>query len=234
MMSFIIYPIGDTAVTIELGVVISEALNRKVIAMHAWLKENRPPGIKEICIAYSSLSVYYDLIPVKEQAGKTRTVFDYISNLLKEAFEKSKVNDEPGRLVRIPVCYDPDLALDSEEICNKNALTLEELIHYHTSKVYRVYMIGFLPGFAYMGQVDEKIAFPRKPAPRPLVAKGSVGIAGYQTGIYPLASPGGWQIIGRTPFRLFDPVNLEVVALHAGDQVQFSQISLQEFYELNN
>ena len=234
MMSFIIYPIGDTAVTIELGIVISEALNRKVIAMQTWLKENRPPGIREICIAYSSLSVYYDLLPIKEQAGKGRSAFEYISELLSQAFQNSKLTDDPGRLVRIPVCYDPIVGLDSEEICIKKSLTLEALVQHHTSKVYRVYMIGFLPGFPYMGQVDEKIAFPRKPAPRPLVAKGSVGIAGYQTGIYPLASPGGWQIIGRTPFRLFDPQNPEVVSLRPGDQVQFSPISLQEFYELNN
>jgi inhibitor of KinA len=95
-------------------------------------------------------------------------------------------------------------------------------------------MIGFLPGFPYMGEVDEKIAIERKPAPRALVEKGSVGIAGKQTGIYPLNSPGGWQIIGRTPFKLFNPHGEEVVSVHAGDYVQFSEISLEEFHQLNN
>jgi inhibitor of KinA len=114
-----------------------------------------------------------------------------------------------------------------------NDISPEEVIALHTSKTYRVFMLGFLPGFAYMGQVDEKIAMPRKPQPVNIAA-GSVGIAGRQTGIYPLDSPGGWQIIGKTPLKLFDAEREDPVLLQAGDHVQFFSISKNDFREIQN
>jgi inhibitor of KinA len=133
-----------------------------------------------------------------------------------------------GRLVRIPVCYEKPFATDLLSLALAKHISVEELIHIHTASIYRVYMLGFLPGFTYMGEVDERIAMTRKPVPE-TVMPGSVGIAGRQTGIYPLVSPGGWHIIGRTPLALFAPEREEPALLTAGDQVQFYSISSHEF-----
>jgi inhibitor of KinA len=131
-------------------------------------------------------------------------------------------------LIRIPVCYDPAFAPDMIRLSAAKKCTPEELIGLHTAATYKVYMLGFLPGFAYMGGTDERIAMPRKPQPVKVMA-GSVGIAGRQTGIYPLDSPGGWHIIGRTPLRMFDPAAKKPVLLNTGDRVQFYTISKNEF-----
>ena len=233
-MSFSIYPLGDSAVTIELGSVISESLNRKVLAMQQWLNQNPDPCIKETRIAFSSLTAYYDLVGIKEKAGKNISAFEYISNLLGSAFTHCSIPEERHHVTRIPVCYHPAVAPDMDFICKEKSISRETLVALHTAAVYRIYMIGFLPGFPYMGEVDEKIAIGRKATPRPIVPKGSVGIAGRQTGIYPLESPGGWQLIGRTPYKIFDPLSEEVVFLQPGDKVQFSEISLEEFHHLND
>ena len=133
------------------------------------------------------------------------------------------------RLIKIPVCYAPTFGWDLAEIAAQTGLLLSEIIEIYTSVKYKVYMIGFLPGFAYMGEVDERIAVPRKREPRLKIEPGCVGIAGRQTGIYPLASPGGWQIVGRTPLKLFDKNKSEAVLLKAGDEIQFFSISEDEF-----
>jgi inhibitor of KinA len=132
-------------------------------------------------------------------------------------------------MITIPVCYEKEFALDIEEIATVKNISINELIEIYTSKIYHVYMMGFLPGFAYMGEVDEKLEMPRKQQPRQTVEAGSVGIAGRQTGIYPLASPGGWQIIGRTPLKLFDAEKKEPTLLKAGDKAKFISISKDEF-----
>jgi len=131
-------------------------------------------------------------------------------------------------LIRIPVCYDNEFAIDLPWIAEQKSLTREEIIRLHSSRQYHVYMLGFLPGFSYMGEVDEKIIVRRKPEPQQILA-GSVGIAGKQTGIYPLNSPGGWQIIGRTPLKMFNKDNIEPCLLKAGDAVEFYSITSEEF-----
>jgi inhibitor of KinA len=133
------------------------------------------------------------------------------------------------RILEIPVCYAKPFAPDLETLALQNQLTTEEVIQLHTAKVYRVYMIGFLPGFAYMGKVDHRIAAPRKSQPRTNIPAGSVGIAGEQTGIYPLVSPGGWNIIGQTPLKLFDAARPDPVLFQPGDRVHFYSISQNEF-----
>ncbi len=135
------------------------------------------------------------------------------------------------RLLNIPVCYDQEFAWDIQQLAATKNISVEEVIQIHTARQYKVYMLGFLPGFAYMGEVDEKIATPRKPQPVNIEA-GSVGIAGKQTGIYPLSSPGGWQIIGRTPMKLFNAAEEEPTLLKAGDTVQFYSINKNEFEEI--
>ena len=133
------------------------------------------------------------------------------------------------RNVMVPVCYSRKYGLDLDAISEHTKLPVEEIIHLHTATKYKVYMIGFLPGFAYMGDVDDSIAVLRKPEPRTRIEAGSVGIAGKQTGIYPLASPGGWQIIGRTPVILFDTKKETPAFFRAGDEVQFYPITEDEF-----
>jgi inhibitor of KinA len=137
-------------------------------------------------------------------------------------------NDSTSELINIPVCYDPEFGPDLENLAREKNITTEDVIRIHTSKPYRVFMLGFLPGFAYMGEVDERISMSRKNQPVP-VAAGSVGIAGKQTGIYPLLSPGGWQIIGRTPVHLFNKEKEQTTLLKAGDRVQFIPVSKNEF-----
>jgi inhibitor of KinA len=134
-----------------------------------------------------------------------------------------------GRTLKIPVCYEAAFAPDLAELATEKNLTTDEVIRLHTNTVYRVYMIGFLPGFPYMGKVDGRMATPRRSSPRTSIPAGSVGIAGEQTGIYPLSSPGGWNIIGRTPIRLFDKDRPEPVLLQPGDAVQFYSITEDEF-----
>ena len=133
------------------------------------------------------------------------------------------------RLVRIPVCYEKNYAPDMEEVAAVKNLSPAEVARIHASSEYRVYMLGFVPGFAYMAEVDERIAMPRKDEPRLQVPAGSVGITGRQTGVYPFATPGGWQLIGRTPLQLFNKEEDQPVLLKAGDRIQFYSITADEF-----
>jgi inhibitor of KinA len=229
VLPYRIFPLGDSAITVDFGNCINETVNDEVIARFSQIQNNPLPGMIEAVPAYSSLTVYYNVLRLKKKTLAEQTVYDYmkqqLDHLLMHPVER--INKEK-RLLRIPVCYDTEFAMDIKQIAAVKNITPDEIINRHTSKAYRVYMLGFLPGFSYMGEVDEKIAMPRKPQPVNIVA-GSVGIAGRQTGIYPLASPGGWQIIGRTPLKMFDGNNNEPTILKAGDIVQFYSISRDEF-----
>ncbi len=143
--------------------------------------------------------------------------------------QPEEIRDVVCRNLHIPVCYSLKYGLDLPEISKHIKLPVDEIIRLHTAGKYKVYMLGFLPGFAYMGDVDERIAVPRKSEPRLSIEPGSLGIAGTQTGIYPLASPGGWQIIGRTPVKLFDKEKGDAVYFRAGDEVEFYTITEDEF-----
>ena len=220
--------LGDTALLIDFGNKIDENINKEVIARARQLKESLT-AIVEVVPAYSSVSVYFDLFKLKKQTPKNKLVYEHLKEAIEQLLLQPLPQEEQEQsLIKIPVCYEPEFAIDIHSVASKNNLSAEEVIALHVSKVYRVYMLGFLPGFSYLGEVDEKIATPRKPKPQPVTA-GSVGIAGKQTGIYPLASPGGWQIIGRTPLKIFD-ANAEVPALlKAGARVQFFSITANEF-----
>ena len=183
----------------------------------------------EVIPAYSSLTIYFDIVSLYKKIERGRPIHSYV---IEEA-EASLSRYEPETVpppppVIIPVCYDPEFGIDLERIEKEKKIGIDEIIQIHTSQSYRVYMLGFLPGFPYMGEVNEKIAFPRKAVPV-MVQPGSVGIAGRQTGIYPFVSPGGWQIIGRTPLKLFDPAKEGLTLLKAGDLVEFKSISRHEF-----
>ncbi|THU32499.1 5-oxoprolinase subunit PxpB [Niastella caeni] len=224
-----IFPLGDAAVTIDMGNVISEALNQKALAMQQWLLAHPFEGMKDCLVAYSSLTVLYNPVIIKKYYHPRHTVFAWVADRLQQAFEKALQTGQAIReVIRIPVCYDEPFAPDLVSLARQKQLPVTDVVNIHTSTVYNVYMIGFLPGFSYMGEVNERIAVPRKQQPTQVMA-GSVGIAGSQTGIYPLQSPGGWQIVGRTPLKLFDAFGPEPVKLQAGDRVQFYAITKQEF-----
>ncbi len=220
-----IFPLGDNALTIELGNRISEELNRKALHLAEYFGENRFRGFVEAVPAYASTTIFYDFRSVRQFYPEFESAFAAVRAFANDALAHLKDNQEPvQRLIEIPVTFDKDAALDLDEIASKHELQPQEVIDIFTGREYRVFMIGFLPGFAYMGEVDERIATPRKESPRLKVPKGSVGIAGSQTGIYSLESPGGWQIIGRTDIELFTPYAESPCLLRSGDHVRFLRI----------
>jgi|SRR5882724_6005045 len=225
-----IFPLGDSAITVDFGNLIDETINQRVMALFNQLQNSPLPGMIEAVPAYSSLTVYYDVFHLRKLVSSGKTVYEWMEEQLKKKLQQPiPPNDLLTATITVPVCYDKDFALDIEEIATAKNISIDEVIQIHTSKTYRVYMLGFLPGFAYMGEVDEQLEMPRKQQPRQKVEAGSIGIAGKQTGIYPLSSPGGWQIIGQTPLQLFDADKKEPTLLKAGDKVKFISISKDEF-----
>jgi inhibitor of KinA len=224
-----IFPLGDAAITIDFGNVIDEKINSLVIQLFNDFKINPLPAMIEAVPAYSSLTVYYDVFGISKTLNNDRSIYEFISEQIEKRLDQPlKESNESTRLMTIPVCYKTAFAPDIEHLAKEKNIPVEEVIRIHSSKQYLVYMLGFLPGFCYMGEVDERISMSRKSQPQ-AVAAGSIGIAGRQTGIYPFASPGGWQIIGRTPLKLFDPQKEEPALLKAGDTVRFISISNDEF-----
>lgn len=261
--SYAIFPLGDSAITLDLGNTIDELHNIQALAVYDWLQAHRFPGVLDIIVAYSSVSVFYDPAVVMASGvagsgGAAHWVEGLLSRAAGEVLTgkvdgglaggytdltaggavgpEGRSDDQtpdtnPGHSFRIPVCYEQEFAPDLVWVAGQKGLSPEQVIELHCARVYRVYMIGFLPGFSYMGTVDEQLQLPRKERPVPVMA-GGVGIAGAQTGIYPLNSPGGWQIIGRTPVKLFNPYQHPPVYLQTGNHVQFYPISSGEFREL--
>ena len=222
-----IFPLSTDALTVEFGNEISENLNRRAVNLSRYFEDNRFEGFIETVPAYASLTCFYDFYKVRKNFPEFATAFDVVKNLVEIALENLDETAEiESRLIEIPVSFAKESALDLEFVAEINNLTTEEVIEIFTSQTFRVLMLGFLPGFAYLGEVDERISAPRQSAPRLKVPKGSVGIAGRQTGIYPLESPGGWQIIGRTNLEMFTPEAENPCRLQVGDLVEFYESSL--------
>ncbi len=225
---------GDHAITVSFGNTIDAHLNQLVINLFDDLQANPIAGVTDLIPAYASLTIVYDIVVVR-QNGHEQPASNWMKAEVERRLSASNIAERPaGSLKRIPVCYDDTLAPDLDYVAATHDLTTREVIQLHTSEVYRVYMLGFLPGFPYLATVHPKIATPRKPKPRKLVPAGSVGIAGEQTGIYALPSPGGWQLIGQTPVQMFSASGTQPVSLSPGDQVQFYPISLPEFNRLKS
>lgn len=223
-----IYPCGDHAFTLDFGQHINTIINDRVIDLFHQLNLPKHAFIRDLIPAYSSITVVYDPIMLLQQHLSPEKI---IHDLFQQAIHSSEnISTEISTsITRIPVCYHTSLAPDLQALAEAHKLSREVVIELHCNTVYRVYMNGFLPGFAYMGTVDDRIATPRLETPRKIVPAGSVGIAGNQTGIYPLESPGGWQLIGRTPVRIFKPAEKEPCLLRPGQQIQFYPISLEQF-----
>lgn len=201
------HPLGEAALLAELGTRLDTALNTRAIALAAALKRRR--DVREAVAGYASVTVQFD---------PDQTTHEALATAIKRLASKRPAMEEPGRLHRIPVVYDgPDLELAAAALGMSPAAVAE----IHTRPIYRVFLIGFVPGWAYLGPLPEELALPRRDVPRTVVPAGSVGIAGRQTGIYPLPTPGGWHLIGRTSVRLFLPDSDPPCLFRAGDRVKF-------------
>lgn len=227
-----IRPLSDSALIIQAGDGINEAIHMKVKSIMTALGNHPFSGFVEAVPAYNSVTVYYNPLDVYFSTIEKGFIIPYevvktkILSLICQSYIVEKAD---ARVVKIPVVYGGDMGPDLAFVAKHNGLTTDEVIRIHSSTEYLVYMLGFAPGFPFMGGMDQQIATPRKETPRLAIAPGSVGIAGSQTGIYPLETPGGWQIIGRTPSRLFLPEQSAPTLLHPGDRIRFVPISFDEY-----
>lgn len=212
---------GDSAVTVEFGNSIDPAVNRRIRAFKIALDQAAVEGIVETVPTYRSLMVVYD--PERIGYEELTARFDEIMGNM------GKIQIPPPVVIEVPVLYGGEMGPDLENVASHNGLTPDEVVDIHTSRDYLIYMLGFIAGFPYLGGMDDRIATPRLKSPRVKIEGGSVGIAGEQTGIYPVASPGGWQLIGRTPLRLYDADREKPVLLEAGQYIRFVSVNEAEY-----
>lgn len=216
-------PLGDSAIVAALGRGLDESALPRVRALAAALEHDRPMGVLEIVPAFATVTVFYDPVHSGGYEALCRGIEDRAARA-----EATLVSQETP-LVEIPVCYGGDFGPDLAEVAARSGLGVEKVAALHSGANYLVHAVGFTLGFAYLGGLPEKIHTPRRATPRTSVPAGSVGIGGAQTGVYPLATPGGWNLIGRTPLMLFDATRAEPARLSVGDRVKFRAISPEEF-----
>ena len=214
-------PAGDRALSVELGQTVDPAVNARVRGLDRAVKREQLPGVVETVPSYRALLVYYEPETVS-CAQLTAALAALVRGLDGQAVP-------PGDLVELPVCYGGDLGPDLPFVAQHTGQTEQEVVALHSGPDYLVYLLGFTPGFPYLGGMDPRIAAPRLATPRVKIPAGSVGIAGQQTGVYPLDSPGGWQLIGRTPVRLYDPGREQPILLAPGDRVRFRPVEKAEY-----
>lgn len=214
---------GDSAVVVSFPEYIDPLVNAHCVALACEIRSRRIPWIRDVVEAYASVTVYIDPLAIEDA-----TAVEIVRGV---AIATAAIAEEPPPL-RLPVCYGGEYGPDISEVSRYAQCSEHDVIRRHSSVTYRVYMLGFLPGFAYLGKVDQVIAIPRRNNPRLAVQAGSVGIAGQQTGVYPSQSPGGWQIIGRCPSRLIDWSKKEPFLLGAGKRVRFDPVSEDEYERL--
>ena len=212
---------GDSSILIEFGKEISPEINQKIAATVQLIKDQQIEGVVDVIPAFCSLLINYDPRVV---------LYDQICERMKGlANMDAKTGAGSKRIFEIPVCYGGKYGPDIDTIADNAGLSVEEVIKIHSSKDYLIYMLGFLPGFCYLGGLDERIHTPRLANPRIKIPAGSVGIGGSQTGIYPLDSPGGWQLMGMTPVKTYNPARETPILVQAGDYIRFVSISEQEY-----
>ncbi len=216
-----IAPLGDKALRVEFGAEISPEINRKIRSFSLLLEKVKIDGVIEWIPTYTAVTLFYD-----PYALSFNTLIEKVQHLNTMLEEEENFQTE---IIHIPTYYGGLFGPDLETVAGYNQLSVEEVIKIHTQNKYLIYMMGFTPGFPYLGGMSEKIATPRLKTPRKRVLPGSVGIAGEQTGIYSLETPGGWQIIGRTPLRLYDPKRKTPMLFQAGKYLKFVSISKDEY-----
>ena len=236
-----IIPLGDSALIVRVRERFEDApeetLDQVLHTLHR-LGEAAIPGVIELAPAYTSVAVFFDPIVVAEASGTADDLVDWLAARIRAALRRrtrdrrSLAGRSLPQIVEIPVCYDAEFALDLDRVAERTQLSAGEVVDLHSAAEYRVACIGFVPGFPFLTGLAKKLATPRRDTPRKEIPPGSVGIGGAQTGIYPLRSPGGWNLIGRTPLKLFEPAKDPPVLLRAGDRVRFRAITREEFDSL--
>ncbi|WP_051687407.1 5-oxoprolinase subunit PxpB [Microbulbifer sp. HZ11] len=226
---FEVLPNGDAAFDIRFSAEPSEQLSETIIALAEAIEKAPLDAVTELVPAYQCLTVCFDPLHLTETTG----LLDALVSLTQTALIHPRSIAGTRNLIRIPVCYDEKFAPDLPALCAQSRLTASEVVALHTAPQYLVHMLGFTPGFLYLGGLDTALHCPRKARPALSVPPGSVGIGGQQTGIYPQATPGGWQIIGRTPMALFRPDQAQPFIARPLDRVKFVQISTQEFAQFD-
>ena len=215
---------GDSAFVVEFEERIDPAVNARAIAMAERLRAEPIAGVRDVVPTYRSVAIYFDPLQTNHDA--------LVARLEHDAAQPVQAAQPGAELIRIPVCYGGELGPDLGRVAEFARMSESAVVDLHAGATYRVFMLGFVPGFAYLGIVDARIAAPRRETPRVRVPRGSVGIAGAQTGIYPAETPGGWQLIGRTPVRPFDAARSDPFLMKAGDDVRFYAVDRAEFDRL--
>lgn len=218
---FRVQPAGDAALVLEWPARFDEAISMTVIAAAEAIRQRHGTVIRDTVVGYHTLTVYFDPLAVD-----AHWLEQQVSEAASDPAARAHVS---AALVDVPVCYGGACGADLSEIAATLAVPEQEVIDLHTSRTYRVFVIGFVPGFAYMGPTDARLALPRRVSPRTRVPAGSVAIAAGQTGIYPMETPGGWHLLGRTPVRPFDPSRPQPVLFRPGDRVRFYAITPDEY-----
>jgi inhibitor of KinA len=222
--AFRIVEAGESALVVEFEERIDPEVNARAVGLAERLNAAPVAGVRDIVPTYRSVAVYFDPLRTSHDALMAR--------LEREAVQPASPRARDLDVIHIPVCYDREFGPDLVEVAAFGGISESAVVELHTRPTYHVFMLGFAPGLAYMGVVDDRIAAPRRQTPRERVPRGSVGIAGGQTGVYPAETPGGWQIIGRTPLKPFDLARPEPFLMKAGDAVSFDAIDRTEFDRL--
>jgi inhibitor of KinA len=226
-------PLGDSALMVELGDAINESTHHRVQTAWRALAAEPLPGVSEAVPAYTSVTLFYDPWRVMQAGAPAGEVISWLTTRIKERLkDPPKSAKTKPRTIEIPVCYGGDFGPDLGRVAAQAKIFPDEVVKRHAAAKYLVYLIGFAPGFPYLGGLPKQLATPRHAKPRMTVPPGSVGIAGEQTGIYPQSTPGGWNLIGRTPLKLFQPEANPPALLQAGDEVKFRPVTLEEFARL--
>lgn len=230
-----ITPLGDSALLIRVAENFDDAPEdalSKVLAAKRGLEAAQIPGAIEIAPAYTTVALFYDPVRAIDAGALVENVFGWIERRIRKALsDMNEIHADriEGSVAEIPVCYETEFALDLEDVARHAGVHWKEVVDLHCGAKYRVHCVGFTPGFPFLGGLPRKIATPRREVPRKEIPAGSVAIGGTQTGVYPIKSPGGWNVIGRTPLQLFDPKKDPPALLRAGDRVRFRSITREEF-----
>ncbi|HEV2047020.1 MAG TPA: 5-oxoprolinase subunit PxpB [Chthoniobacterales bacterium] len=229
-----ITPLGDSALIVRVAESFESAPDETlsaVLAVQRRLETAQLPGVIEIAPAYTTVAVFFDPTRVVSGGAEPDRLFDSLAERIREALSDTLEGHHrlESRLIEVPVCYEAEFALDLEDVARRAGVHWKEVVDLHCSAEYRVHCLGFTPGFPFLGGLPGKLATPRRSTPRKEIPAGSVAIGGAQTGIYPIKSPGGWNVIGRTPLRLFDPVKSPPALLRTGDRVRFRAITREDF-----
>ena len=234
-----IVPLGDSALVVRVREQFEDAPEEtldEVLRTFYQLRSAAIPGVIELAPAYTSVAVFFDPIALAKASGTPDALFDWLAERVREIVtagahrgRRVKSTRTLAHPVEIPVCYDPEFALDIDRVAEHAQISVSEVVDLHSGSEYRVACIGFVPGFPFLAGLPKNLATPRRDVPRKEIPAGSVGIGGAQTGIYPLRSPGGWKLIGRTPLKLFDPTKDPPTLLCPGDRVRFRAITREQF-----